>query len=92
MSLFLVTNEPRFESKKYSQYVCHYHRPLNSQFLFVLLFHLRGVTSSRLNAENSMARSELKTGTPVATCQAPGIAGSLLRLVGTVSVHCEWVR
>ena len=30
MSLFLVT---RFESKKQSQYLCHYHRPPNSQFL-----------------------------------------------------------
>ena len=25
-------------------------------------------------------------------CQAPGIIGSVLRLVGSVSVYCDWVR
>ena len=36
--------------------------------------------------------SDLKVGTPVATCQAPGVIGSVLGLVGEVSVYCEWVR
>ena len=25
-------------------------------------------------------------------CQAPGVIGSVLGLVGTVSVYCDWVR
>ena len=25
-------------------------------------------------------------------CQAPGVIGSVLGLVGPVSVHCDWVR
>ena len=25
-------------------------------------------------------------------CQAPGVIGSALRLVGPVSVYCDWVR
>ena len=35
--------------------------------------------------------SDLKTGTPV-TCQAPDVIGSVLGLVGPVSVYCDWVR
>ena len=37
--------------------------------------------------------SDLKIGTPVAIpCQAPGVTGSVLGLVGPVSVYCDWVR
>ena len=36
--------------------------------------------------------SDLKIGTPVATCQAPDAVGSELGLVGPVSVYCDWVR
>ena len=35
--------------------------------------------------------SDLKSGTPVA-CQVPEDIGSALRLVGLVSVYCDWVR
>ena len=34
--------------------------------------------------------SDLKIGTPVATL--PGVIGSVLGLVGLVSVYCDWVR
>ena len=34
---------------------------------------------------------DLNIGTPVA-CQAPGVIGSALGLVGPVSVYCDWVR
>ena len=34
--------------------------------------------------------SDLKIGT--VPCQVPGIMGSALRLVGPVSVYCDWVR
>ena len=34
--------------------------------------------------------SDLKIGTP--RCQAPGVIGSALGLVGPVSVYCDWVR
>ena len=38
-------------------------------------------------------RTDLSIGTPVAIpCQAPGVIGSTLVLVGTVSVFCDWVR
>ena len=36
--------------------------------------------------------SDLKIGTPMAILQAPGISGSVLGLVGPVSVYCDWVR
>ena len=36
--------------------------------------------------------SDLKIGTPVAACQAPGVIGSVLGLVGLGSVYCDWVR
>ena len=36
--------------------------------------------------------SDLKIGTPVLLCQAPGSIGSVLGLVGPVSVYCDWVR
>ena len=36
--------------------------------------------------------SDLKIGTPVATLQAPDVKGSVLGLVGLVSVYCDWVR
>ena len=37
--------------------------------------------------------SDLKIGTPVAIpCRAPGDIGSVLGLVGPVSVYCAWVR
>ena len=37
--------------------------------------------------------SDFKIGTPVAIpCQAPGVIGSALGLVGPVSVYCDWVR
>ena len=36
--------------------------------------------------------SDLKIGTQVVPCQAPGVIGSVLGLVGPVSVYCDWVR
>ena len=36
--------------------------------------------------------SNLKMGTPVLPCVAPGVIGSVLGLVGLVSVYCDWVR
>ena len=36
--------------------------------------------------------SDFKIGTPVLPCQAPGVIGSALGLVGPVSVYCDWVR
>ena len=36
--------------------------------------------------------SDLNIGAPVLTCQAPGVIGSALGLVGPVSVYCDWVR
>ena len=37
--------------------------------------------------------SDLTIGTPVAIpCQAPGVLGSALGLVGPVSVYCDWMR
>ena len=36
--------------------------------------------------------SDLKIGTPVLLCQDPGVTGSVLGLVGPVSVYCDWVR
>ena len=36
--------------------------------------------------------SDSKIGTPVAPCQAPGVRGTALGLVGPVSVYCDWVR
>ena len=35
---------------------------------------------------------DLKIGTPVLPCQAPGIIGSVLGLVGPVSVYCDRVK
>ena len=35
--------------------------------------------------------SDFKIGTPVATL-APGVIGSVLGLVGPVSVYCDWVK
>ena len=36
--------------------------------------------------------SDLKIGTPVLSCKAPGVIGSVLGLVGPVSVYCDCVR
>ena len=36
--------------------------------------------------------SGLKTGTPVAALQAPGVTGSALGLAGPVSVYRDWAR
>ena len=36
--------------------------------------------------------SDLTIGTPVLPCQALGIIGSALGLVGPMSVYCDWVR
>ena len=38
--------------------------------------------------------SDLNIGTPLANvpCRAPGVIGSVLGLVGPVSVYCDWVR
>ena len=36
--------------------------------------------------------SDLEIGIPVATRQVPGVIGSVLGLVGPVSVYCDWVR
>ena len=38
----------------------------------------------------SIYTSNLKTGNPA--CQAPGVIGSVLGLVGPVSVYCDLVR
>ena len=46
----------------------------------------------RWDFSGSSHTSDLKIGTPVTTCQAPGIIGSALGLVGPVSVYCDWVR
>ena len=47
---------------------------------------LRGIFS------RSSITSDLKIGTPVTTLQGPGVIGSVLGLVGLVSVYCDWVR
>ena len=36
--------------------------------------------------------SDLKIGTSVAPLSPPGVLGSVLGLVGPVSVYCDWVR
>ena len=41
---------------------------------------------------DSSHTSDLKIGTPVATCRGSGFAESTLGLVGLVSVYCDWVR
>ena len=50
--------------------------------------HLRGIFSG------SSHTSDLKKKMTVQwlPCQAPGIIGSALGLVGPVSVYCDWVR
>ena len=50
---------------------------------------------SRLRREfsGSSHTSDLNLGTPVAIpCQAPGVIGLVLGLVGPVGVYCDWVR
>ena len=49
---------------------------------------------SRLQRDFSKSShtSDLKIGTPVATCLVPGNIGSALGLVGPVSVYSDWVR
>ena len=69
--------------------------------------HLVGlvVKSSALRAEDpgfefglqwdfsgSSHTSGLKIGTVMLPCQAPDVIGSALRLVGPMSVCCDWVR
>ena len=44
----------------------------------------------RRDFSGSSHTSDLKIGTPVATL--PGVIGSMLGLVGPVSVYCDWVR
>ena len=47
----------------------------------------------RRDFSGSSHTSDLKIGTLVAIpCQAPGVIGSALGLVGLVSVYCDWVR
>ena len=46
----------------------------------------------RQDFSGSSHTSGLKSGTPGATLQAPGIVGSAVGLVGPVSVYCDWVR
>ena len=36
--------------------------------------------------------SDLKVSLQWLLCQAPGVIGSVLGLVGPVSVYCDWVR
>ena len=49
---------------------------------------------SRLRRDYSGSNhsSDLKIGTPVLPCQAPGVLWSVLGLVGPVSVYCDFVR
>ena len=44
----------------------------------------------RRDFSGSSHTSDLKIGTPVAIL--PGVIGSVLGLVGPVSVYCDWVR
>ena len=47
----------------------------------------------RRDFSGSSHTNDFKIGTPVAIpCQASGIIGSALGLVGPVSVYCDWVR
>ena len=46
----------------------------------------------RRGFSGSSHTSHLKTGAPVLPCQAPGVIGSALGLVGPLSVYCDWVR
>ena len=52
------------------------------------------VFESRLRRDfsGSSHTSDIKIGTPVSTCQAPGIVGSSLGLVGPAVIYCDWVR
>ena len=47
-------------------------------------------SSLRRDFPRSSHTSDLEIGTPVATL--PGVTGSALRLVGLVSVYCDWER
>ena len=49
--------------------------------------HLRRGDFSRL-----CHTSDLKKALRWLPCQAPGVIGSMLGLVGLVSVNCDWVR
>ena len=52
------------------------------------------VFESRLRQDfsGSSPTSDLNIGTQRLPCQAPGVIGSVLGLVGPVSVYCEWMR
>ena len=49
---------------------------------------------SRLRRDffGSSHTSDIKLALQWLPCQAPGIIGSAIGLVGTVSVYCDWVR
>ena len=49
---------------------------------------------SRLQRDfsGSSHTSDLKLALQWLPCQAPGVVGSALGLVGPVSVYCDWVR
>ena len=46
----------------------------------------------RRDFSGSSHTSDLKLALQWLPCQAPGIIGSVLGLVGPVSVYCDWVR
>ena len=46
----------------------------------------------RRDFSGSSHTNDLKIGTPVLPCQALGVLGSALGLIGLVSVYCDWVR
>ena len=50
------------------------------------------ITACRRDFFGSGQTSDLKIGTRVAACHAPGVTGSVLGLVGPVSEYCDWVR
>ena len=73
-------------------------------FHFCTTYHLVGLVAQALASRaedpgfesrlwrdvSGVESNDFKIGTPVATL--PGVIGSVLGLVGPVSVHCDWVR
>ena len=50
---------------------------------------LGSILASAMDLCSGRYTSDLKIVSPVVTCQLPGIVGSLLGLVGPVSVYCD---
>ena len=60
--------------------------------LLLLLLNLVQYSTSCIHTALRLSHtSDLKIGPPVA-CQVPGVIGSVLGLVGLMSVYCDWVR